>query len=569
MYTTTPHSLLPGFSRLSSGNRYAILHELVLWPTGTQDRLAPYIEAWNPNLWTVGQAMDVDPDESDQPPLAAIRYINLAEHRRLAVDLLQGLDTMIIRQEYVDFLADALQQVQEGKQPRFFLTGQPGVGKWSSSPLPLRSYIVLGYFLLRLLASSQPVFFISDSNDSVSYFSETGVEFVMANNSIMQETDVLTALERSWVIIDVDLGMLDWLPKLWVKSAACVVWTSPPRERRKHHFTKQFDSAVWLMMPWSQEEIAAVTALDKRDHNDVRNRFSVNGPVPRNLFGKNTTTSLSTIDQAIKKALSDGIFSLTISDVAEKASHEMFMIQPVEVLDASGQPSIQRKEVSFNFLSNFIASRTADLMEQHIEKVRRQLIHAFNNPETRSAAGKLVESIMHSVLIQGKTDLPAAFGGGKVAAYLELVGKAENFSLEIRAQGRRDLRPLYLRPLSANFASADAILVTKTHVCLIQTSLSETHSHNVRTLLRILTRLTTNKIPVDSLRLVYCIVGVEHHHVQNLLGEATKTLKLLQDNPNAAKLQNPNEITIKRLKKLEVAGFTLDAQIGVMVEVEA
>ncbi|KAJ7068703.1 hypothetical protein C8F01DRAFT_1119034 [Mycena amicta] len=242
----------------------------------------------------------------------------------------------------------------------------------------------------------------------------------------------------------------------------------------------------------------------------------------------------------------------------------MFMIQPVEVLDASGQPSIQRKEVSFNFL----ASRTAHLMEEHPDQVRRQLIHAFNNPETRSAAGKLVESIIHSVLVQGKTDLPAAFGGEKVAAHLELVGKAENFSLEMHAQDRRDLRPLYLRPLSANSASVDAILVTKAHVCLIQTSLSETHAHNVRTLLHILTRLKTNKIPVDSLRLVYCIIGVEHHRVQDLLGEANKTLKLLQDNPNAAELQNPNATTIERLKKLEVAGFTLDTQAGVLSKVE-
>ncbi|KAJ7068702.1 hypothetical protein C8F01DRAFT_620191 [Mycena amicta] len=138
MTTIIISPLLPGFSGLSSGNRYAILHEL-LWPTGTQDRLAPYIEAWNPNLslWTAGDAMDVD--QADEPPPAPapmIRYITLAKHRRLAVDLLQGLDTMIIRQEYVDFLADAMQQVQEGKQPRFFLTGQPGIGKHRCRLLP-------------------------------------------------------------------------------------------------------------------------------------------------------------------------------------------------------------------------------------------------------------------------------------------------------------------------------------------------------------------------------------------------------------------------------------------------
>ncbi len=180
----------------------------------------------------------------------------------------------------------------------------------------------------------------------------------------------------------------------------------------------------------------------------------------------------------------------------------MFLVRPQEVFDEAGQPSLQRKECSFDFLSNYVASRTAELMEPHIEKIRRQLAYAFDSPHTRSAASKLVESMLHRALIRPRIDLPTTFGGGPVKGELELIGQAEDFFLEPHAKDQRDCRPLYLRPQSSNFAALDAILITATVRYLIQSSRATLHSHVVKTLLHILNILETNKFAVDSLCLV-------------------------------------------------------------------
>ncbi|KAF9049562.1 hypothetical protein BDZ89DRAFT_655224 [Hymenopellis radicata] len=131
------------------------------------------------------------------------------------------------------------------------------------------------------------------------------------------------------------------------------------------------------------------------------------------------------IDQVINKALTDNLFNFTTSDLVD----EVFLIQPKEVLDEAGRPSLEREQCSFDFLSNYIASRAAELTERHVEEVRRQLAHAFDSLNTRSAAGKLVESMLHRALIHRKIDLPAAFGGGPVAGEL-LTGKAKDFFLK-------------------------------------------------------------------------------------------------------------------------------------------
>ncbi|KAF8215884.1 hypothetical protein K438DRAFT_1799642 [Mycena galopus ATCC 62051] len=353
----------------------------------------------------------MDVDESEEPPPApSIRYINLVEHERLSIHRLSALETLIVRQEYVDFM----DHVMQGRKIRCFLTGQPGIGK----------SIGACYFLFRLLASGQSVFFIPDEV-SVFYFSEAGVDVVNAGDPIWGHVDVKRALRRSWVLIDVEVGSQEWFPGTWVERAHCLVWTSSPRATRMHHFNKQFKAAAWYMKPWSLEEIAAVMTLEKRDLKDIRARLAMSGPVPRSLFGD--PQMATSIDQVVNKALAHDLFDFATSD----PSHEMFLIQPKEVLDEAERPSLQRNACSFDFLCNYIASRTAELTEQH---VRRQLAQAFDNPHTRSAGGKLVESMVHRALIFQNIDLPATLGGGPVAGDLDLLGQAECFSQNSRAE---------------------------------------------------------------------------------------------------------------------------------------
>ncbi|KAF8215792.1 hypothetical protein K438DRAFT_1954496 [Mycena galopus ATCC 62051] len=557
---TNDEPALPAFTRVGPKNEYAKLHKL-LWPTGPSsqpadsaapepERLARHIEACavDLSLWTDDQgrdptAMDVESEES--PPAPLIRYINLAKHQTLAVHRLTTLKTLIVRQEYVDFMAHAMQ----GDEIHCFLTGQPGIGKSMGA----------GYFLFCLLASGQPVFFIPDTYN-VYYFSETGVDVMPATDPIWGDEDVKSALGLSWILIDVDIGSQEWSPRAWVQQARCLVWTSSPRASRMHHFKKQFDADVWYMKPWSFEEITAVTTLEKRDFKDVRARLAMSGPVARSLFSKAEMVNATSIDEVVKKALADDLFNFTTSD----PNHEMFLIRPKEVLDEAGRPSLQRQHLSLDFLCNYIASRTAELTERHVEKVRRQLAQAFDYPRTRSAASKLVESMLHRLLIYRKINLPAALGGGPVAGDLELIGQAEDFFLETHAPNRRDCRPLYLRPQSPSFAAVDAILVTEAMLCLIQSSLAATHSHVIKTMLQILIRLNTNKIPVDSLRLVYCITGTDDSQVEPVMREASNTLKTLQANSRAPDLGNPSKIALKRLGKLEVMGFRFDTEKGLV-----
>ncbi|KAJ7070533.1 hypothetical protein C8F01DRAFT_382403 [Mycena amicta] len=292
--------------------------------------------------------------------------------------------------------------------------------------------------------------------------------------------------------------------------------------------------------------------LKNCDPEDVRDRFIMSGPVARSLLSKNKMNA-TTIEDVIKQALANDLFEFATSniDLPCPTSHQMFLIRPAEVFDAAGKPSFIRQNRSLHFVSNYVASRTVELMEQRFDNVRKHLADALDIDATRPAAGKLVESILHRALVERKIDLPPAFGGGQVAQGLELIGNTDNFILQTRAQ---DHRPLYLRPQLPDFGAADAILVTETALCFLQCSLSSSHSCVGKTLLQVLDRLdTSEKIVVDSRKLLYCVVGMDEGRVKQLGREEAQKLKALQ----AQGLGNLSSIAVTRLRRLEVVGFTL------------
>jgi hypothetical protein len=110
------------------------------------------------------------------------------------------------------------------------------------------------------------------------------------------------------------------------------------------------------------------------------------------------------IDEVVNTALANDLFRFTTSELVDR----MFLTQPLEVLDADRRLSLERRNCSFDFLSNFIANRTAELAEGHTEKVQRQLAQALNIPVTRPAAEKLVECILHRAHPQAQACPPAA-----------------------------------------------------------------------------------------------------------------------------------------------------------------
>ncbi|KAG5641956.1 hypothetical protein DXG03_003926 [Asterophora parasitica] len=555
--------LLGSFKLLQSGDFFADLHEL-LWPKGPStptggdctepELLHRYTEictAVPKSIWTEkeadtrkegapslvsavegGHATPVPfyktyvDEDAPPPPLA---YIDLRKHKALRMHELSDMNTLLIRHEYREFMAYAM-NCPSG-QRRFLLTGQSGIGK----------SVAACYILFVLLASRQSVFLITDPK-RIYYFSDYGVqESGTGHPSDMANPHTRAAVRSSWVVIQVDgvRGLESWMPEMWVDWAGGVVWSSSPHpSRTMNRFMKLFDADAWYMKPWTPEEIAAVTTLEGKDPKVIWERLMKTGPVARSLFGSQSPVTDSIVDCSH----ADNLYELADSEFG----NILFLVRPQEVLNDTGTV-LERNTPSFHFLSNHIGDHVWKEVERHTDQQRVEKI--------RSPVGKLVESMLYHALIHRKVKLPAAFGGhgnATVAGHIELTGDAENFVFGSQS----DSRPLYLRPQSASFAAVDAILVTGTALCLIQSSLTPLYPPVVATLLRILSRLKANGIAVDSLHLVFCLVGTHRRRIEELVLEAREKLEA---SPEAFEL-GISPIARTRLSKLKVTGLTLDTQ---------
>jgi hypothetical protein len=302
------------------------------------------------------------------------------------------------------------------------------------------------------------------------------------------------------------------------------------------------------------------SALDKHDPKEIQKRINIHGPVARTIFHDSyTPPDVGSIDSLIATTLEKG--SLNI--VAFEASHRMYLMRP--------QPS-NRRMPSYEFLSNFLVQRTTERVDKYFDAVRASLIKTFDSPQTRTAAGKLVECVLHRALISRTDDdeevsLPEEFGGGKVAESIELIGRAKHFILDSSEPEKIAKRPLYLRPQASNFAAVNSIIVTQFIIGFVQCSHVHSHSHVVKTLLYILARLARLGFATEVARLplLYCIVGTDKGRVRNLMKDANSALEELKSLPSARQakiLQNKTKIARERLKKLQVRGFVVHIREG-------
>ncbi|KAJ7227695.1 hypothetical protein C8J57DRAFT_1585199 [Mycena rebaudengoi] len=402
---------LPGLQPVDEDDVHGRLHQL-LWPTpassppaasaaGEPAALAEHVDVWMGN-------------EGNDEGRADLRFHKLIGHP----------PQLLVRQEYIEFMTHVMQTKEPG-QRRFFLTGQPGIGKQSSF------YTVSGFVLMDHLLS-----------------------------------------KPAWVLIDVDIGSnpstIHWYLQLWVDPCDTLVWTSSPRGERRRHFTKQFLARVWCMSPWSSTEIAAVTKLQEKDPVEIQARFELSGPVARSLFADPERGNLGEIDKVIRTALTKGLFEFATSEGPdEESSHQIYLVRPHEERDADGVIRLIRRERTFDFLSSKIGPRVVSMMDSTLTAMRTRLVCAFDNPHTRSAAGKLVEAILRRAF----SDRPAApFGFGSPFCELTLIGKTTDFFFGAHTSPLTP--PLYLRPQDQNFAAVDAIIVYNAVLWLVQTSLA-------------------------------------------------------------------------------------------------
>ncbi|KAJ7042514.1 hypothetical protein C8F04DRAFT_1229772 [Mycena alexandri] len=388
--------------------------------------------AMDPDGEDEGEDPNDGEDVDEGPP--GIRYISLKAHPAFAFEkIAEEVDwrgdnaTFVIRHEYDLFMEHAMSRLHnppdDSYRARFFVTGQPGIGK------SFGCY----YFLFSLLALGQSVFFLSAPTSGY-YFSDDGV----------QQTDqiprpwpaTVKALRNSWVLIDVD-HKTNWTPPEIFKRARCVVWTSSPQESRMKTFLKTYGAEKWYMKAWSSKEIAAITERLAINHTKIVERLATGGPVARSLFGGVPVPTPESIENDIRTALCGNIFAFI-------PGHRVFLIQPLVAIDrGSGRACLQRTDYAAEFLSSRIAHTTFDLAQDHLEKIQGQLAVALDTSTTRSVARNFVEAMMHRALIRDM-QLPAVFGAGTVAVTLKLPEPPRPTSPSVRCTSGRN--PLTLPP---------------------------------------------------------------------------------------------------------------------------
>ncbi|KAJ7130616.1 hypothetical protein C8R44DRAFT_872401 [Mycena epipterygia] len=502
-----------------------------------------------------GEGEDLNDSEDLDEGSNTIRYINPHTHQALAIlqlevqaELRDEKATLVVRHEYSLFMQHAISRLNKPRvdelPTRFFVTGQPGIGKCSFFSLHwVFSCIAVGRQELLLLLFSVlsalygTISILPNSRAAVYYFSSDGVQKHSGMVGPEPWPQTVNAIQKSWVLIDID-DKAEWSCPEIFRQARCVVWTSSSRESRMKHFIKTFGAEKWYMKAWSSKEIAAVTERFDIDHGTILERLDTGGPVARSLFGEWVPElSPEALQDDIKRALSANIFTF-------KPVHRVFLIQPLVVIDKhTGRARLQRTDCSAQFVSAYIAQKTLDLAQDQLEELQGQLAAALNISTTRSVAGKVVEGLMHRALSRGMK-LPDIFGAGStVARTLELIGKAGSFVCETTTTDIGKQRPLYLRPQSLNFGPVDAILG------FFQTSLGDSHSKNYGIILRLVSRLARGA-----------------QRVRKLVVEAKRTLDRLQT-LDAQKLSEElsirrSQIAHTRISKLRVVGYVFDVEQG-------
>ncbi|KAJ7238770.1 hypothetical protein B0H12DRAFT_89790 [Mycena haematopus] len=157
--------MLYGFCAPPTGDALQKLHE-ALWsvdpppviaslglPRTIPPRLASYLKTYeraengcddqNDDLSENGSDANSDDDgtQIDKPPAPPIFYLKTSPDTVFRVYTLADAtapSTLLVRDEYLEFLADVdKDRGQPPKPVRYFLTGQPGIGKWPLCALGL------------------------------------------------------------------------------------------------------------------------------------------------------------------------------------------------------------------------------------------------------------------------------------------------------------------------------------------------------------------------------------------------------------------------------------------------
>ncbi|KAJ7632093.1 hypothetical protein B0H17DRAFT_1217541 [Mycena rosella] len=440
---------------------------------------------------------------------------------------------LLIRREYDQFLGHARSRMKASQGARrFFITGQPRIGKWAS-------------YLLALGANAS-VFVIS-SDETVHYHGPNGAGWAAQIATQNPSEALLTTIGASWVLIDVE----------YRKYQPYVIW-------------EKANADAWYMKTWTTKETAAVAELCGTDHVSVKARMQFLGPIARDIFPLRVRAFteqdiLEVLSQAVSGNLLEWKVPVETADDLPQilAVHCGIKCEP-RINRETGE--LDRTQFRTSFLSDRLFELVAQSLQTRFEEVEAQMAGLLNVDASRGVVGKLVEGLMHKDLREGML-LPTGLGGHAIAHTLALIGNAEKFILQHVEPDDVALRPLYLRPRNENFAAIDAIVVVTDGLIFFQTSLSASHDRAFMVLLQILVHFpNATGIPVPK-NLVYCLVGTDEERVRSLMHQATMTLSGLQALNCATLCENlgvkpATQIAYTRIGALKVDGYTFRIRHG-------
>ncbi|KAJ7702416.1 hypothetical protein B0H17DRAFT_145987 [Mycena rosella] len=463
--------------------------------------------------------MEVDEDE-DESQGEQIAYIDLqkapALKRIFAPEYCKPI--FIVRQEYMEAMEHVLtaaENVGDLGPPwntRHIVTGQPGIGK------SLGSY----YFLFRLLSSGTATFYINETDNVATYYHEGGVSTLNPAECRLFPEKIR---EAAWVLVDIPRTP-NWAPPFLATKGYNVIITASPSQPRMRNAIIGAQAVEWYMKPWTMAEISALMELNGEDLARTRDALKTHGLVPRALFGERPNAQK--IKQAISVAatrnyfLEGGAFTLETAAGDPDITHQVYLVGPQVLQDGT----FDRRAYTAQFLTADIATLLGAALDQRNQSFVVSLARAFNTvPQTRSAAGVIVEGMFHTALTQPAAgeeviNCSTVCSFHRITRSLTMFGTADRFFLE--SHRREDLRdrPLYLRPNSQTFACVDALLLTQDSVLHIQSSLSDRHVLILLTISTIIKCLNKHFPGSSGLLQVYCLLGIDMAKVQKLVNSA-------------------------------------------------
>jgi len=364
---------------------------------------------------------------------------------------------LLIRKEYIRLASEAeevyekyLNSPSELRPGGIVVTGQPGIGKT----------LFLQWLLLeRLLDGKRTI--LRTKND-YAYFS--------ANGFIRISEMALPPFPDIWLLADPLFG--GNTPPM--ETGLFTIFTTSPSEKRYKEWRKQNLAKLFIMNPWTWEELNFVgsSLYDKGsiDLEKLATAFNLYGPTARNpLEYATNNTEQADLESAVERAIS-GVECTTLQQLTNQqgppdVSSKILCMSA----DDRGMPL-------FRIISTHVAKKLYVSLRSRQRDKLVEWFHLFSNiPETGSAAGWIWEGYCHRTL-PTLSSLQITSLDDKKMETLRLV-PSRQVDFQVLREIPKKPSPGYYAPVTRNNVTFDAFSVTNNNqIVVMQFTVSSDHS---------------------------------------------------------------------------------------------